>query len=73
MVNRPELLLADEPTGNVDHEMALRILRLFVELNRLGTTVLIASHDRDLVEASGMPVFRLNEGKLTRTRASEAQ
>lgn len=68
VVNRPELLVADEPTGNVDHEMALRILRLFVELNRLGTTVLIASHDRELVEASGMPVLRLNEGRLTRAR-----
>ncbi|MBC6980156.1 cell division ATP-binding protein FtsE [Caulobacter sp. 17J80-11] len=66
VVNRPDLLLADEPTGNVDHEMALRILRLFVELNRLGTTVLIASHDQDLVRRSGMPVLHLYDGKLTR-------
>jgi len=72
VVNRPELLVADEPTGNVDHEMALRILRLFVELNRLGTTVLIASHDRELVEASGMPVLRLNEGRLARSRGEAA-
>lgn len=72
VVNRPELLIADEPTGNVDHEMALRILKLFIELNKLGTTVLIASHDRDLVEASGMPVLKLNEGKLTRARAEAA-
>jgi len=72
VVNRPELLIADEPTGNVDHEMGMRILKLFIELNRLGTTVLIASHDRDLVEASGMPVLKLNEGKLTRQRGSEA-
>ena len=56
VVNRPEILLADEPTGNVDHEMALRIFRLFVELNRLGTTVLIATHDQDLVARSGRPV-----------------
>ena len=53
VVNRPELLIADEPTGNVDHEMSLRILRLFVELNRLGTTVLIATHDLDMVASSG--------------------
>ena len=72
VVNRPELLVADEPTGNVDHEMALRILRLFVELNRLGTTVLIASHDRELFEASGMPVLRLNEGRLVRSRGEAA-
>jgi cell division transport system ATP-binding protein len=72
VVNRPELLIADEPTGNVDHEMGLRILKLFIELNKLGTTVLIASHDRDLVEASGMPVLKLSEGKLTRARGMEA-
>lgn len=72
VVNRPDLIIADEPTGNVDHEMGMRILKLFIELNRLGATVLIASHDRDLVEASGMPVLKLNEGKLTRQRGSEA-
>jgi cell division transport system ATP-binding protein len=64
VVNRPDILLADEPTGNVDHEMALRIFRLFVELNRLGTTVLIATHDRDLVARSGMPVMHLEDGRL---------
>ena len=64
MVNRPDILLADEPTGNVDHDMALRILRLFVELNRLGSTVLIASHDEDLVARSGRPVMHLADGRL---------
>ena len=62
VVNRPEILLADEPTGNVDQEMALRILRLFVELNRLGTTVVIATHDQDLVARSNKPVLHL-EGR----------
>jgi cell division transport system ATP-binding protein len=65
VVNRPEILIADEPTGDVDHEMALRILRLFVELNRLGATVLIASHDEDLVARSGRPVMHLADGRLT--------
>ena len=65
VVNRPDLLLADEPTGDVDHPMALRILRLFVELNRMGTTVLIASHDEDLVARSGQPVLHLENGRLT--------
>ncbi|HEV2530772.1 cell division ATP-binding protein FtsE [Phenylobacterium sp.] len=65
VVNRPEILLADEPTGNVDHEMALRIFRLFVELNRLGTTVLIATHDQDLVARSARPVLHLDKGKMT--------
>lgn len=64
VVGRPDILLADEPTGNVDHEMGLRILRLFLELNRLGTTVLIATHDQDLVARSGMPVLHLEDGRL---------
>ena len=65
VVNRPEILLADEPTGNVDHEMALRLFRLFVELNRLGTTVLIATHDQDLVARSNRPTLHLEQGRLT--------
>jgi len=64
VVTQPEVLLADEPTGNVDHELSLRILKLFVELNRLGTTVLIASHDEDLVARSGMPALTLERGRL---------
>lgn len=72
VVNRPQLLLADEPTGNVDHEMALRIFRLFVELNRLGTTVLIATHDQDLVARSGKPVLHLEGGRLERRTARAA-
>jgi cell division transport system ATP-binding protein len=64
VVNRPEILLADEPTGNVDHEMAVRIFRLFVELNRLGTTILIATHDQDLIARSGRPVLHLEEGRI---------
>ncbi len=64
VVTKPDILLADEPTGNVDHPMALRILRLLVELNRLGTTVVIASHDEDLVMRSGMPILHLEGGQL---------
>ncbi|HEY2659242.1 MAG TPA: ATP-binding cassette domain-containing protein [Caulobacteraceae bacterium] len=69
VVSRPELLLADEPTAGVDQDMALRILRLFVELNRLGTTVLIATHDEELIARSGKPVMRIEEGELTVTPA----
>jgi cell division transport system ATP-binding protein len=70
VVGRPDLLLADEPTGDVDQAMALRILRLFVELNRLGATVLIASHDEQLVARSGRPVLHLEDGRLTRIGAA---
>jgi cell division transport system ATP-binding protein len=66
VVNRPDILIADEPTGNVDAEMSLRLLRLFVEMNRLGATVLIASHDQTLVRQSGMPVLHLADGRLVR-------
>jgi cell division transport system ATP-binding protein len=64
VVNRPQILLADEPTSNVDQDMALRIYRLFVELNRLGTTVLIATHDQDLVARSGRPSLHLEGGRI---------
>jgi cell division transport system ATP-binding protein len=66
VMGQPDILVADEPTGNVDHDMAMRILRLFMELNRQGTTVLIASHDRGLVAQSGMPELRLEAGRLVR-------
>jgi cell division transport system ATP-binding protein len=67
VVGKPDLLLADEPTGNVDQDMAMRILKLFVELNRLGTTVLIATHDMDLVRSTGAPVLHLSGGRIART------
>jgi len=69
VVAKPELLIADEPTGNVDPDMAIRLMRLFVELNRLGSTVLIASHDLQLVRASGAPVLTINEGRLSPPKA----
>ena len=64
VVGRPALLLADEPTGNVDPELAQRLLRLFVELNKLGTTILIATHDRLLMENFGAPRLVLEDGEL---------
>lgn len=72
VVGRPEIILADEPTGNVDHAMALRIFRLFVELNRLGATVVIATHDQDMVARSGRPVLHLEDGRLTAVAPAEA-
>ncbi len=49
VIAKPEILIADEPTGNVDQDMAKRLIRLFTEMNRLGTTVVIATHNKDLI------------------------
>ena len=62
---RPELIVADEPTGSVDPVMADRLLRLFQSLNKQGVTVLIASHDEALAKKSGATVVRLAAGRLT--------
>jgi cell division transport system ATP-binding protein len=64
VVTRPELLIADEPTGNVDPALAKRLLHLFLELNRQGTTVLIASHDEALVALASKPVLTLQDGRI---------
>ncbi|HYC75126.1 cell division ATP-binding protein FtsE [Brevundimonas sp.] len=69
VVTRPDLILADEPTGSVDAAMGERLLKLFQSLNRLGTTVLIASHDEALAAASGASVLRLEGGRLAGERA----
>ena len=68
VVSKPDILIADEPTGNVDPEMAHRLLRLFAELNKLGTTVLIATHDIALVRAMQVPILEIGEGRLTVNR-----
>jgi len=63
VIGRPNLLLADEPTGNVDDEIAERLLYLFEELNRLGTTVVIATHNEPLLARFPHPVIRLADGR----------
>jgi len=64
VIAKPDLLLADEPTGNVDPQMARRLMHLFVELNKLGTTMVIATHDLELVEDVGGALMRLQAGRL---------
>jgi cell division transport system ATP-binding protein len=64
VIGKPELLLADEPTGNVDPQMARRLLRLFIELNRLGTSVVIATHDYQLMRHYKAPRIELHEGHV---------
>ena len=68
VVTGPELLLADEPTGNVDPELAGRLMGLFRELNRSGTTILIATHDTSLITNAKHPVLHLENGRLSDRR-----
>ena len=71
VITKPHLLLADEPTGNVDDRMALRLMHLFEELNKLGTTIVIATHNEMLVKRLGHPCLRLDGGRLVTDRPDD--
>ena len=64
VVGRPKILLADEPTGNLDPDLARSVMELFGRFNELGTTVLIASHDIVLIQSLGMPTLNLAAGRI---------
>jgi cell division transport system ATP-binding protein len=70
LVSKPDLILADEPTGNVDPQMGEKIMKLFVELNKLGAAVIVATHDLHLVEALGKATMRLEAGRLHEEQAA---
>ena len=65
-VNQPRLLIADEPTGNLDPETSIGIMQLLYRINRTGTTVIMATHDRELVDKMQMRVIELGDGHLVR-------
>jgi cell division transport system ATP-binding protein len=69
-VNHPPLLLADEPTGNLDPETSIGIMQLLYRINRTGTTVLVVTHDRDMVDKMQRRVIALEEGRLVRDEDS---
>ena len=64
VINRPDILLADEPTGNVDNDIAPKLMKLFVELNKLGTTVVIATHSEKLIHDFAYPRLHLQNRGL---------
>ena len=64
LVNEPHLVLADEPTGNLDPDLSLEIMNLFRDINASGTTVVVATHDRELIKWVGRRVVQLEHGQL---------
>lgn len=64
IVNKPRLILADEPTGNLDPELSMEVMLMFEEFKRVGVTVLIATHDIDLINSLGYRVLKLDKGHL---------
>lgn len=64
VINRPKLLLADEPTGNLDDSIGLRLMKLFDQLNKMGTTILIATHSENMMKKFNYPRLTLNAGTL---------
>ena len=64
LVNDPHIVLADEPTGNLDPDLSLEIMNLFRDMNARGTTVLVATHDRELIKWVGRRVIHLDQGHL---------
>jgi cell division transport system ATP-binding protein len=69
-VNHPPLLLADEPTGNLDPETSIGIMQLLYRINRAGTTVLIATHDNSMVDKMRRRVIELSQGRIVRDEAT---
>jgi cell division transport system ATP-binding protein len=64
LVNEPQLVLADEPTGNLDPDLSLEIMNLFREINARGTTVIVATHDRELIRRVGRRTVTLEQGRI---------
>ncbi|MFT6387302.1 MAG: cell division transport system ATP-binding protein [Cellvibrionaceae bacterium] len=71
VVNKPAILLADEPTGNLDPQLSSEIMQLFQDFNSVGVSVLIATHDITLIESMRLPVMELSGGRLVRSDVHE--
>ena len=69
-VNHPPLLIADEPTGNLDPDTSIGIMQLIYRINRTGTTVVVATHDREMVDKMRRRVIELREGRVIRDQTA---
>jgi cell division transport system ATP-binding protein len=72
VITRPNLLLCDEPTANLDGKLARRLMHLFTQLSRLGTTVVLTTHSDDLVERYPQPILHIAGGRLSGPRLAPA-
>ncbi len=70
IVNKPPIILADEPTGNLDPELSLEIIRLFADFNQVGSTILIATHNINLIEHLPYRIIELKQGRITQEASS---
>lgn len=70
IVNNPRLVIADEPTGNLDPETSWEIMQIFKEINETGTTIIMATHDKDIVDAMGKRVIAIEKGNIVRDEAN---
>ena len=66
MINRPAVIVADEPTGNLDPVNTWEIIKLLLKINELGTTVILATHSKDIINALGKRVISMEDGKVIR-------
>lgn len=69
MIHRPKVLIADEPTGNLDPQNAWEVIRLLVKINELGSTVILATHNREIVDSLGQRVITLDQGRVMKDEA----
>ena len=66
LIHRPEVILADEPTGNLDPYHTLDIIRLLLKINEFGTTIILATHNKEIINSLGKRAITLHEGKIIR-------
>ncbi len=71
VISQPELLLADEPTGNLDDEIGFRLMKLFEQLNQMGTTIVIATHNPQIIQKFKHPCLRLDSGMIKKNQTTE--
>lgn len=70
VIGNPDIILADEPSGNLDWSLSMRFMHLFTELHKQGTTILYATHDDTLIKKHDYPILRLKKGKITKSHKS---